>query len=208
MSGNVAIMIFARAPVAGACKTRLIPALGAEGAARLHARLIERMIETALASNVGPVGLWCAGDAEHEFFRHCATHYGVELRAQCEGDLGARMLDAFTRTGGPALLTGSDAAGVTAQDLRSCAEALTSHDAVFLPAEDGGYGLVGLNAPQPSIFANMRWSHAQVMDDTRVRLREAGLSFAEPRVVFDIDEPADIARLDPAFWRDLQDGRA
>lgn len=199
MSTAAAILIFARAPVPGECKTRLIPVLGADGAAALHARLVEHALQVALSSGAGPVSLWCAGDVSHEFFRRCARDFGIALHAQCAGDLGARMLDAFQRTAGPALLAGSDAPCITAQDWGDCASALDTHDAVFLPAEDGGYGLVGLREARAEIFSSMTWSHARVMDDTRARMRDAAMTWREVRAIWDIDEPEDLARLRKIF---------
>ena len=73
------IAVFAKAPVPGEVKTRLVATLGAEGAARLHERLVERALATALAARLGPVTLWCAPDQSHAFFRQCAARHGVEL---------------------------------------------------------------------------------------------------------------------------------
>src|SRR5437868_3801239 len=106
--GPCPVAIFARAPVAGAAKTRLISRLGAEGAAALHARLVERALSQALAAGLGEVTLWCAPDASHPFFADCAARFGVRLRAQRGADLGARMLHAFEVAQGPLILIGSD----------------------------------------------------------------------------------------------------
>ena len=91
---------------------------------------------------------------------------------------------------------GADCPSVTPQDLRWCAQALRAGaDAVFLPAEDGGYGLVGARAPIPEIFLDMTWGDESVMERTRARLRARGLVFAEGRVIWDVDRPEDHARL-------------
>jgi glycosyltransferase A (GT-A) superfamily protein (DUF2064 family) len=82
----------------------------------------------------------------------------------------------------------------------AAAQALQGHDAVFVPALDGGYGLVGLKRPQPALFDGMAWSHPQVMADTRARAAAAGLRLAELPPLHDIDEPADLVHL-PAAWR-------
>ncbi len=199
MSAVRQIMIFARAPVAGACKTRLIPALGAEGAAALHARLVEHALRIAIESGAGPVSLWCAGDIAHPFFAHCEDEFGIKLHPQQGEDLGARMLHAFEQADGSALLAGSDAPCITTQDWRDCAAALDTHDAVFLPAEDGGYGLVGLRKARAEIFDGMTWSHARVMEDTRTRMRDARMTWREVRTIWDVDEEKDLARLRESF---------
>ncbi|MCW5746482.1 MAG: DUF2064 domain-containing protein, partial [Alphaproteobacteria bacterium] len=136
----IAIAIFARAPVAGQCKTRLIPALGAEGAAALQRRMIERAVACALRAETGPVSLWCAPDITHPLFAALARDGSVALRPQPADDLGQRMLAAFRAqpAGQPLLLIGSDGPALTAEHLRACAAALRAgDDAVFLPTEDG-----------------------------------------------------------------------
>lgn len=194
---DCAIAVFARAPVPGEAKTRLIPELGAEGAADLHARLVAHMLETARVANIGPVTLWCAGDPDHPFFRACAEKFSVRLAAQPPGDLGARMHAVFVEAAGrPTLLAGTDCPVINADMLRDCAIALAEGaDAVFLPAEDGGYGLVGLNRPAPKLFSDMTWSTDQVMEETRARLRALGLAWREPAQIWDVDRPEDARRL-------------
>jgi uncharacterized protein len=190
------IAIFARAPVAGYAKTRLAPLLGAEGAAALQAELIERTVATALASGLRPVSLWCAPDAGHALFARLAAAHGIRLFDQQGADLGARMAAAFEAlTPPPLLLIGSDCPALTPEHLRDCAAALAAgDDAVFLPAEDGGYVLVGLKEPRPELFAGIAWGTERVMAETRARMRTAGLSWSEPAVLWDLDEPSDFAR--------------
>ena len=94
--GNLCrVMLFAKAPVAGAVKTRLIPVLGAAAAARLHERLMVRALETLTQANVGPVEICCAPSTSHVFFTACQQRFGVDLTLQCKGDLGERMRHAF-----------------------------------------------------------------------------------------------------------------
>ena len=196
--------MFARAPVAGRAKTRLIPALGAQGAARLQRRLTLRAVRTAREAGLGPVTLWCAPDEQHRFFRALQRVTGVDCRAQSPGDLGARMLHAFRwHCGeGPLLLIGTDCPALAADDLRAAAQALREgNDAVFLPAEDGGYVLIGLRRPQPALFEGIAWGTSSVMDETRARLRAAGVTWREPKALWDVDRPADLQRL-AALWRD------
>lgn len=188
----VEIAVFAKAPVPGYAKTRLIPALGAEGAAALQGRFIARTVATALAAGLGPVTLWCAPDCAHPAF--AALRGTVALRRQAEGDLGSRMAAAFEAAPRPLLLVGTDCPILTPGHLRSCATALRDHDAVFLPVEDGGYVLVGLRRPVAGIFAGMTWSTPAVMAETRARLRGLGLSWTEPATLWDVDEIADLDR--------------
>jgi rSAM/selenodomain-associated transferase 1 len=194
----------ARAPVAGQAKTRLVPALGAAGAARLAHWLLDRTMDTALASGLGPVQLCGSPDVTHEAFARWGASPGVTLAAQGDGDLGARMARAFDRTlrsHARALLVGTDAPRLDAAMLREAAQALESHDAVFVPACDGGYALVGLRRPQPMLFDAMPWSTAEVMARTRERLHDHALSHVELAPLHDIDEPADLVHLSGLGWR-------
>jgi rSAM/selenodomain-associated transferase 1 len=190
------IAIFTRAPVPGYAKTRLIPTLGAQGAARLHATLTEHALEQAAQAGLGAIELWCAPDFSHPFFARCAREYGVALRKQAQGDLGDKMLAAFEAADGPLLLMGSDCPAISAADLLACSNALDAGAAaVFLPAEDGGYGLVGAARPIPEIFSGIPWGGEQVMAQTRAALARLGLTWREPRIVWDVDRPEDYQRL-------------
>jgi rSAM/selenodomain-associated transferase 1 len=192
------VAVFAKAPVAGEVKTRLVATLGADGAARLHEELVERALSTALAARLGSVELWCAPDTSHPFFERCAKRFGVALRRQRGADLGARMHDAFASSPGPRLLIGSDCPALTPRDLQAGGEALRTHDAVFVPAEDGGYVLVGLARPDQRLFSNIPWSTAAVMARTRERLSAAAIRWRELPALWDVDRPEDYARLQGA----------
>lgn len=157
---NCRIMVFAKAPMPGTVKTRLIPALGATAAAQLHGQLLERTLVTAVAARLGPVELWCAPAPHDAFFASCARRHGVSLHAQGEGDVGMRMaraLDLAVACGSPALLIGCDCPALTADYLREAVVALSSgNDAVFGPAEDGGYVLIGLaRSPSAQLFEDI-----------------------------------------------------
>ena len=192
------VAVFAKAPVAGEVKTRLVAKLGPDGAARLHERLVERALATALAARLGDVALWCAPDTSHPFFEQCAARFGVALRRQRGADLGARMHDAFASSTGSLVLIGSDCPALTPRDLQAGAEALRTHDAVFVPAEDGGYVLVGLARPDQRLFSNIPWSTAAVMARTRERLSAAAVRWRELPTLWDVDRPEDYARLQGA----------
>jgi rSAM/selenodomain-associated transferase 1 len=191
----VALAILAKAPTAGSVKTRLIPALGADGAAALHARLIERAVETACAAAIGPVTLWVT-PAPHPCFTALASRFRIPLAAQPDGDLGARMLAACQAAAGPVIVIGSDCPALTPSHLRQAADLLRDgHDVVIIPAEDGGYVLIGSRHPQPELFAGMTWSTDQVMAQTRQRLAHGSLTWRELPPLWDVDRPEDLARL-------------
>src|SRR5262249_46363571 len=97
---------------------------------------------------------------------------------------------------GPALVIGTDCPALTPTHIEQAANALRSGgDAVVLPAEDGGYVLIGLRRPQPLLFSDMPWSTPRVMDATRSRLRALALTWQEPATLWDLDVPPDLERL-------------
>jgi rSAM/selenodomain-associated transferase 1 len=192
----VAIAILAKAPLPGLAKTRLAPVLGADGAASLQARLIERVVTTAQSAAIGPVTLWATPDHHHPVFQTIAALLGVALAVQPDGDLGARMMAAITAVGGPAMVVGTDCPGLTPEHLRAAARTLVDGvDVVIVPVDDGGYGLIGMRRPQPALFDGMTWSTSSVMAESRRRLTRLGLSWREPARLWDVDVPADLERL-------------
>ena len=200
----VAIAVLAKAPVPGFAKTRLIPVLGAEGAAAFAARLIERAVATACEVATGPVTLWATPDESHALFFSLRGRLGVALAHQPDGDLGQRMLAAMTAAKAPALVIGTDAPTLAAEHLREAAEVLRSGtDVVLFPARDGGYVLIGARRPQPALFSDMPWSTPGVMNETRRRLQSLGLTWREPHTLWDVDVPDDLVRLRESGMADL-----
>ena len=195
---STALIVFAKAPVAGRAKTRLIPALGAAGAAALAARWLAHTLAAAVAAGFDQVELCLDPDTPDPASGALAAAHRVLLTAQGEGDLGARMdraLARVLRSHRQSLLIGTDAPALDAARLRDAAQALHGVDAVWVPALDGGYVLVGLQRAQPALFQDIAWSTAQVMAQTRVRARAAGLTWIEREALPDIDEPADLIHL-------------
>jgi len=203
MNAGCPIIVVAKAPVAGFAKTRLIPVLGAAGAAALAARLLGRAVDSALSAGLGAVDLCCAPNAGDPAFAPVAARPGVLSSNQGGGDLGARMERALNRwllLEGRALLIGTDAPALDAAVLRAAVLALDDHDAVFVPAFDGGYVLVGLRRIGAPIFCDMAWGSSTVMAHTRQRLVRAGWRHLELAAMADIDEPADLRWLPSEPW--------
>lgn len=202
---GLAVIVFAKAPVAGQAKTRLAAALGAAGAAALAERMLVHAVAQAAAAGADTLELCVTPDgAAHRAFAELGrVHPELTCTGQGEGDLGERMARALDRALGShraALLMGTDAPALDAAALRQAAAALGAHDAVFVPALDGGYALVGLARPAPALFSAMAWSTPQVMQHTRERAARAGLCIAELAAVADIDVPQDLEHLPPE-WR-------
>lgn len=195
------LAILAKAPIAGYAKTRLIPLLGAAGAARLQDWLIGRTVETARAAGFGQLTLWCAPDGAHPTFARCREHHGVALRSQPEGDLGARMLRAAQQGDGASgragvAIVGTDCPALTAGDLIGACRAVDAGaDAALIPAEDGGYVLIALARPRAELFSGIDWGSPQVLAQTRRQAQAAGILLAELPPSWDVDRPDDWRRL-------------
>jgi rSAM/selenodomain-associated transferase 1 len=168
--------------------------------------MLQHALAQAAATGIGPVELCATPDATHPALRAAAAACSAALATQGTGDLGERMHRALARhlaRQQRAILVGTDAPGLDASALRQAAQALDEHDAVFVPAHDGGYALVGLCRPDARLFRGLSWSHSQVMAQTRERLRATGLRWVELASVADIDEPADLVHLPPGWLEGL-----
>ena len=196
---STVVIVFAKAPRPGEVKTRLVPLLGAEGAAALHAKLVKHTLDTVRAASLKDMELHCAPGVDDPFFGYCQGHYGVTLRPQVAGDLGARMHSAFESalaTHARALIVGTDCPALTARHLRQAEKALRDGaDAVFVPCEDGGYALVGLRRVDAGIFSGISWGSDSVMAETRERLKQLGWNWRELETLWDVDRPEDYQRL-------------
>jgi rSAM/selenodomain-associated transferase 1 len=198
---DVQIAVLARAAVPGAAKTRLIPALGATGAAALQAHLTRLALQRACTLGVAVV-LWLDGDPDDELLP-LVRSLGVELRSQPPGDLGTRMLAALhgaSDAGCAGLVIGTDCPAQRSEDLARAAALLRDHAVVLQPAHDGGYVLIGMRQPEPRLFTAMPWGSDAVLATTRARLRDAGLTWAELRPLPDVDRPDDVAQAVRAGW--------
>ncbi len=179
------IALFARYPTPGKAKTRLIPALGEQGAADLHRRLVERTI--AIIREAGlPFAVWFTGASRAEFAAWLGDH--VELVEQGEGDLGERL----ARVPAPAILLGADIPHLPAAFLQQAVSGLAASETVIGPAFDGGYYLLGFNKPVPFVFTDMPWGEAKVMEETLARLANHDHSTLMLKPLGDCDRPEDL----------------
>lgn len=194
--------LLAKAPLPGQAKTRLIPALGPEGAAQAHATMVRHCIDTACqALGAKRVTLWTSLDHEHPLFIALQARYGCSLAKQQPGSVGQRVRDALNSTAGPAMVMGTDCPSITIDMLKRCSAALEHAPVVILPAEDGGYGLIGTHTDHPQLFDDVPWGTGQVLRVTRTRLMELGLSAIYPATMWDIDRPEDWQR-----WQKTRQG--
>ena len=201
MSG-VRIVIFAKAPVPGFAKTRLIPALGAQGAANLARRMLDHTLAQALAAEVGPVELCVTPSPIEAVWQTFAVPATVAWSDQGDGGLGTRMARAAQRVisaGESVLLIGTDCPALDAAHLRRAALSLQHFDTTLVPTADGGYVLLGLNRFHVSLFEAIEWSTDSVAAETLRRLARLDWKVQKTPTVHDIDEPADLRWL-PRGW--------
>ena len=198
------ILVFAKAPRAGSAKTRLIPALGTQGAARLARHMLDDALARAHAAALGPVTLLVTPD-DDPFWDRYEMPPGAARIGQGDGDLGGRMARAAERTlarGESVLLIGTDCPALDVSILRRIAHEMAHADAVLVPAHDGGYVALALHRFDASIFSGIEWGTASVADATRVRLVRLGWTVRELPALQDVDEPEDLRHIPPAWTQE------
>lgn len=190
------LIVFAKAPEAGKAKTRLIPALGAAGAAALHERLVTHTLTTVTTAALCPVQLWCAPDTGHPFFDHCKNNFPITLHQQQGADLGERMEHAMSHNlqqGLNSVIIGTDCPALSADDFEQTFIGLQNgNDVVIAPADDGGYVLMGLTRFSPTLFSDINWGSGEVLAATRKRIAALQWRSTELKTFQDIDRPGDL----------------
>lgn len=189
-----------RAPVPGKTKTRLIPALGEQGASALHTRLLDNLLSRLTYTELATITLCCTPDMTHPFFQACQKKYGIGLKQQRGSDLGERMFNALGDSLAVhryAIVVGSDIPALSANDINDAIKAMEAGcKAVISPAEDGGYGLIGLSCIERRLFEGIDWGTDRVLAQTEKRLKELGWRWARLRTLWDVDTPQDLERLE------------
>ncbi|MFN9175458.1 MAG: TIGR04282 family arsenosugar biosynthesis glycosyltransferase [Synechocystis sp.] len=202
--GSHRLLIFTRFPIPGQTKTRLIPALGKDGAANLQRHLTEHIVELAhQVSLVYPIAVTIVytGGTEAQMQQWLGT--GFDYAEQSSGDLGDRLQAtfqmAFSQGSERVVVIGIDCPFITEELLQMAFRVLADHDVAIGPALDGGYYLFGLNSPNPSYFQQIHWSTSQVYAQTLAKIQQNGdRHYALPPLP-DIDRPSDLERLKPQF---------
>ena len=193
------ILVMARAPEAGKAKTRLIPALGEEGAAGLHSFLVERLLSELTEAAIAPVTLCCTPATSHPFFRHCQQSYNVTLKGQQGVDLGERLHHALTtslKRHRFAVVIGCDIPDLDSAVISEALQALKhGHDAAITPTEDGGYALLAVKQAKASLFTGINWGSEQVFQQTTEGLETMGWRYKTLQTLWDLDRPDDLHRL-------------
>ena len=196
-TGRDSLLVFARNPVAGRVKTRLIPALGAATAGIVYMRMLQDTLACAAQVAAGRRELWVDHPSPDARLMHLAEIHDLSVHLQTGPDLGARMyaaLHASLQDADRAVLIGTDCPGCDAAYLDAAFRALERHDAVIGPAADGGYVLIGLRRVTPDLFADIPWSSDRVLAATRERLASRQWNWVELSLQHDVDEPGDLLR--------------
>ena len=195
---DTVVLLYAKAPVAGSVNTRLIPDIGEQAATALQYDLIHDRLTMLNEAGLCPVRLMCAPDIGHECFAECEQKYPVSLYEQRGSDLGERMLEGVKQALSDykyCIIIGTDAPALDGSRIKQAIDTLhVQSDAVFIPAEDGGYVLLGLAEAHVFLFRDISWGSAQVMQQSRDKLKLNNLRFTELESCWDVDRIEDYQR--------------
>lgn len=189
------VIILAKAPQPGMVKTRLIPVLGAVGAAGLARCLLERVLAEAVACGADRIELCGAPAPDDPVWRTVHIPQGILRATQTGGDVGERMLRALTlglAHSDKVILAGADCPGLDQEVMRRSIASLNNHDATLIPAPDGGYVLIGLKRINPAIMREIPWGTKVVFPRTLERLAELGYTVMVQPALRDIDRAEDL----------------
>ena len=202
------VAIFLREPVPGKTKTRLIPALGADGAAALYRAMAERITGSIARAGLAEMALWVSSNPHDKWFLKLCNKSKIHL--QKGDDLGQRMEHCVTTMLShtaveSVVLVGSDCPALGPEYLHAALAHLeTGADVVFGPAQDGGYILLGLRRLIPELFRNIEWGTDRVLEQSLAQLRPLGLRVECLEELWDVDTAADLLLLStlepPLVW--------
>lgn len=200
---DTVILVYAKAPVESQVNTRLIPDIGVQAATTLQHDLIHQRLTMLMQLNLCEVIIMCAPDIQHDVFSQCEKQYSTRLLQQTGYDLGERMangIDQALQHYKHCVVIGTDAPALDGVKLKQAITALHKKaDVVFVPAEDGGYVLVGLNKRYDFLFKGISWGSEMVMQQSKDKLTKNNISFVELAKCWDIDNLVDYKRY--LTWR-------
>jgi len=194
---STAIAVFAKAPVPGRVKTRLVPPLTPEEAAAVARACLETTLRRFVPALDAPITLFLDGEADRTL-QTLVESLAVPIVPQVGADLGARLVEAFRslREGGAAraVVLGSDSPTIDVTWIARAIASLDTHDAVIGPTEDGGYYLIALRAEVPELFRDIPWSTGSVARATLERASALGIAVDVLPVWYDVDDIATLRR--------------
>ncbi|MDB5047691.1 MAG: hypothetical protein JWO30_762 [Fibrobacteres bacterium] len=191
------VLIFAKYPESGRCKTRLAKGVGDENALRIYRALLDHTLDTVRATPYRKVLMVDPPERAAD-----ASEWAPGMDAylpQSSGDLGQRMESAveaaFTRGAKKIILLGSDCPQISKDSVISTFDALNRYDVVLGPTDDGGYYLLGLKEVNASLFRNIPWSSEKVFEKTLNILKFQTLSYLLQNAFSDVDTLEDFNRV-------------
>jgi len=193
---TIKILIFTKPPLAGKCKTRLIPCLGEHGAAQLQESLLLKIISDLIEFNLCPFEIWQS--EESNYFTQLQVGSELVINTQQGNDLGERMSNAMSNgllASEGVLIIGSDCAEYTESYFEKAIRSLLNQKSVIGPAYDGGYLLIGLTRLYPELFLNIKWGSSQVLARTLKALNNLSIHYSTLEPLHDIDRPEDLPLL-------------
>lgn len=192
------LLLFAKAPLQGAVKTRLIPHIGATAACRLHQHLILKLLQHYSDAAVAPLEIWYSGVDREGFFQHCRERFDVSVHEQQGEDLGQRMAHAFAdslhRADG-VMIVGADCVSLQARHVTDALALVSRRDCVALhPAEDGGYVSISMRRLHRGVFSGIDWGSDQVYAQTRAKAEALSVPLVQLDTLWDLDRYEDLQR--------------
>lgn len=184
------LCIFLRTPQLGEVKRRLARDLGDEGALSAYCQLVDFLLPRVCANTTYTSELWVSGGLEHPMIQKWALHTGRPPMTQAGGDLGQKMQHTFVNRCAddrPIVLIGSDVPVVNRTYIEQAFTALQDCDLVLGPAEDGGYGLIGMRQAYAPLFSGVEWGSSKVYAQTLQRAKTLGLNVTSLATVWDVD---------------------
>ena len=204
----IPLYLMAKAPVAGAVKTRMMPALSAKSAADVARLMLQQTAEKASRNWRGKVVLCAAPDATHPIFRDLADEFSLAVTTQIKADLGARMLAALCDGVGAAAVIGCDVPHCPDKILRDAHAQLAAGKNIIGACEDGGFYLLGLQrkaitrAETDGLFNDIKWSEKTTLTQLRTRAKAINITLTDLPTLRDIDHYKDLkwlAKIDSAY---------
>ncbi len=192
------LIILAKKPELGKCKTRLAAGIGEEGALFVYQKLLKHTLELAQNPSWNTHVFW-KGQGEYPLPKE------FSIREQINGDLGWKMSQAFDAVlnhGESVVMIGTDCPDLTPDLLHEAFDALQENDLVLGPSEDGGYYLIGMNQKLPFLFEDMEWSTAEVLENTVNKANKNDVKVVQLRKLNDIDTESDLLQSSWATWFD------
>jgi len=192
------LLLFAKAPILGQVKTRLIPKIGAALACQLHRYLIVTLLHRFTQAALVPVDIWYAGEDQDGFFRDCAQRFSLRLFQQQGRNLGDRMsqaIDVSLKSADSVMIVGADCISIQAEHIIRAFETVAQQDCVALhPAEDGGYVSIAMRRLHAEVFDNIDWGSDRVLSQTLSRAQRMSVPLRQLEMLWDLDRYEDLQR--------------